>query len=299
MLQNIYFESFLILKPLMTTPLSWVGNTLLRYGGSDEHIGFDWGNHKITIGNYREESGSSVPYNEIVLGMITDGAGLEITGLDTASAFISAGSDNASISMAADTKSQFSIIVSKTTGSFSFGFPDGDSVHLPIEANISNSSAYVIFSAAGQKDDKDKPVYLEIANYGIHLPLLWDTSATNSAKVENIDYSFQLYDAEFLSMTDNSNVQIKNSRNNMLAKTIPSTYAVRSALAATVPAPFSFVAKTDTNNNDFFGVKFTDPANPEKLKHYGSISLRLMAKTLESVSGKTLLLVNQRPLNST
>lgn len=251
----------------MTTPLSWVGNTLLRYGDSDEHIGFDWANHKITIGNYREESGSRVPYNEIVLGMMLDGPGLELVSYDNDSAIIRTGADNASITLSVDTTSTFSINVGKTSGAFSFSFPRGDgSTHLPIEASISNSSAYVAFSALNQKDDEGNNVFCEINNSGIHIPLLWKTSATDSTKIQNIDYLIQFYDAEFLSLTDNGDPSISGTRNFYLAQTIPSTYAVRSALAATVPAPFSFVAKTDENNNDFFGVKFTDPANPNTTK---------------------------------
>ena len=266
MLQNLYFESFSVLKPLMTTPLSWVGNTLLRYGGSNEHIGFDWVNHQITIGNYRDKSGSDVPYNEIVLGRVTDGAGLEIVSVDNDSATICAGGDNASIMLSVDTTSTFSIDVGKTSGSFSFGFTKGDgSTHLPIEASVSNSSVYVTFSAANQKDDEQHNVHLEISNQGIHMPLLWKTNATNSTKIQNIDYLIQFYDAEFLSLTDNSSPSDSGSRNFDLAQTIPSTYAVRSAINNMV-APFSFVAKTDANNNDFFGVKFTDPANPEITK---------------------------------
>ena len=270
MLQNIYLESFLILKPLMTTPLSWIGGSLLRYGASTECIGFDWSNHQITIVNNRVESGSTVAYNEIVLGTIPDGSGIEIIGANKTSATICAESEGASITLSAVTNCKFDVNVGKTSGGFSFDFPTGSSIHKPLEASISNDGSWIVLCRANQKDDENNSVYFEFGDYGIHMPLLWKTSATDSIKVRNIDYPINFYDAEFLSLTDNSDVADTGSRNNMLAQTIPSTYAVRNgiadAIAAAVPAPFSFVAMTDDNNNDFFGIKFTDPANSNTTK---------------------------------
>ena len=250
----------------MTTPLSWAENYVLRYGDSRERIDFNWSTHQIVIGNTKEVSGSTVSYNEIVLGTVTDGTGLEIVHANGSQANITAGATDASIYIAAN-RTAFNVSVNGTNGvgNLVFSLPLGDNMFMPVEGNFRQTGSWLSFCAANQKDDEENAVYFEVANYGIHMPLLWKTSATDSTKIKNEDYPICYYDAKFLSLTDNSSIDDHEGRNYNLTQTIPSTYAVRTAINSMV-APFSFVAKTDENNNDYFGVKFTDPANPNTTK---------------------------------
>lgn len=257
----------------MTTPLSWASSTFLQYGADEEHIGFDWSSHKINIG-YKTTSGSTTTEHDIVaLGSVIDGLGLYVQDKDNQYQKIDlyTGGGGGALNISTTQYSGISFTSSQTAvgAMMTIKNPNKDEMSFLAEMNGTATGVWLVLQKANQVDE-DSPAqttFCEINNEGIHLPVTWKTAATDSIRVSNIDFNIETYDAEFLSIPDDSVVmEDPMNRNSKLTRTVPSTYAVRMALAELIPAPFSFVTKTDANGNDYFGIKFTDPQDSTKTK---------------------------------